>query len=74
MGVPSRTILEKADLSPRVLLICALLVIAAPVAAFAAPFIPTSDSQILERLPFTPSDPAIRDLRTLHSELGREPG
>jgi Tfp pilus assembly protein PilF len=73
MGVPSRTISEKADLPPRVLLICALLVIAAPAAVFAAPFIPASDSQVLERLPFTPSDPAIRDLRTLHGELRREP-
>jgi hypothetical protein len=56
-----------------VLLICALLVTAAPVAGFAAPFIPASDSQVLERLPFTPSDPVIRDLRRLHGELRREP-
>jgi hypothetical protein len=60
-------------LSPRVLLICTILVTAAPVAVTAAPFIPASDREVLERLPFTQSDPVIRELRTLHGELRREP-
>jgi hypothetical protein len=60
-------------LSPRVLLIYTILVTAAPVAVTAAPFIPASDSEVLERLPFTQSDPVIRELRTLHGELRHEP-
>jgi tetratricopeptide (TPR) repeat protein len=53
-------------------LICAVLISAAP--ALAAPFVPESDSQLLERLPVTPSDAAVRDLRLLQSRLIREPG
>ncbi len=43
------------------------------VPAMATPFVPASDSQVLERLPFTSSDPVMRDLRALHSQLTREP-
>src|SRR5262249_53307495 len=43
----------------------------APVAA--APFVPESDNQVLERLPFTPSDPVLRRLRGLNSQLIRSP-
>lgn len=32
-----------------------------------------SDSQVLERLPFTPSDPVMRELGALRSQLAREP-
>ena len=46
---------------------------AAVIPAAAAPFVPTSDSQIVERLPFTASDPAIRQLRLLHDALSKEP-
>jgi Tfp pilus assembly protein PilF len=55
-------------------LVCTVFVtaaIGAPV--LATPFVPTSDSQILERLPFPASDPAVRELRTLSNELARRP-
>jgi Tfp pilus assembly protein PilF len=54
-------------------LIFVVLITAVSVPAIAAPFVPTSDSQVLERLPFTPNDPAVRDLRPLHSQLTHEP-
>ena len=54
-------------------LIFVVLITAVSVPAIAAPFVPTSDSQVLERLPFTPNDPAVRDLRSLHSQLTHEP-
>jgi predicted Zn-dependent protease len=38
-----------------------------------APFIPESDSQVLERLPFTMNDPAIRELRALRDQLKDQP-
>ena len=47
------------------------LFIAANVAA--VPYIPTSDEQVLERLPLVPSDPAARELRALRDELARQP-
>jgi tetratricopeptide (TPR) repeat protein len=43
----------------------------APVAA--APFVPESDSQVLERLPFAASDPVLRRLRGLNGQLTRSP-
>ena len=43
----------------------------APTAA--EPFTPGSDQQVLERLPFAPSDPAVRELRALHGRLASEP-
>src|SRR5947208_14158840 len=52
--------------------ICAVLLIAAAAPAIAAPFVPASDSQVLERLPFSPSDPAVRELRALRGRLERE--
>ena len=55
------------------LLACAAFLGAASAPAGAAPFVPTADSQVLERLPFTPSDPVARELRALRSELAREP-
>ena len=39
----------------------------------AAPFVPDTDSQVLERLPFAPSDPVLRRLRELNSQLTRSP-
>ncbi|HEY8007430.1 MAG TPA: hypothetical protein VIE66_11685 [Methylocella sp.] len=39
----------------------------------ADPFIPGSESQVLERLPFTASDPANRLLRALSGQLKEEP-
>jgi tetratricopeptide (TPR) repeat protein len=54
-------------------LICLFLLRAAPAPAAAAPFIPESDSQVLERLPFAPGDPVMRKLRALNDQLTRTP-
>src|SRR5688572_19072311 len=40
----------------------------------AAPYVPASDSQVLERLPISPADPVFRELRTLRAELAARPG
>lgn len=39
----------------------------------AAPYIPASDSTVLERLPLKPSDPLARELAQLRTELRRNP-
>jgi len=39
----------------------------------AAPFVPQSDGQVLERLPLAPSDPVLRRLRALNGQLTRVP-
>jgi hypothetical protein len=41
--------------------------------AWAAPFTPKDESQVLERLPARPSDPAMAELRRLRSALASEP-
>jgi hypothetical protein len=38
-----------------------------------APFVPQSDNQILEHLPFAPNDPVIRELGALRDRLKNEP-
>src|ERR1700720_4042400 len=38
-----------------------------------APFIPESDSQVLEHLPFQANDPAVSELRALRDRLKNEP-
>jgi Tfp pilus assembly protein PilF len=53
--------------------ICAFLITAASVPAGAAPFVPQSDGQVLERLALSPSDPVMRELSALRSQLTREP-
>jgi Tfp pilus assembly protein PilF len=50
-----------------------MVLIAAASAPAAAPFVPESNSQILERLPFAPGDPALRKLRALNDQLTRTP-
>ena len=57
----------------RALIRLALFASLAVTPAAAAPFIPDSDSQVLERLPFAASDPAIRALRALHEALKKQP-
>ena len=52
-------------------LICVVLIAAAPAAA--APLVPESDSQVLERLPFSSGDPGLRRLRGLNDQLTRTP-
>ena len=41
--------------------------------ASAAPYTPTSDAQVLERLAIRPADPIARQLRTLRAELAARP-
>ena len=58
---------------PLRVLICVGLIGSACAAAMAAPFVPQSDGQVLERLPFAPSDPVLRRLRALNGQLTRAP-
>ena len=44
-----------------------------PNCATASPFSPTDDAQVLERLPYRPTDPTIRELRRLRTELAGDP-
>jgi hypothetical protein len=41
--------------------------------ASAAPYIPASESQVLERLPFKANDPIAREMGQLRADLGRDP-
>ena len=55
-------------------LICvALFVSSAASSASAAPFVPASDNQILEHLPFAASDRKMRELRALRDGLKNQP-
>jgi Tfp pilus assembly protein PilF len=70
-----QTVGSEIDMKPTVwlrVLICMILIAAASAPAV-APFVPASDSQVLEQLPLSPGDPALRELRALHGELSREP-
>ena len=58
---------------PLRVLICVGLIAGACATASAAPFVPQSDAQVLERLPFAPSDPVLRRLRALNGQLTRAP-
>jgi hypothetical protein len=58
---------------PLRLLICLVLVAAASLPAISGPFVPESDSQVLERLPLTLGNPIARELRALHRQLAQEP-
>src|ERR1700680_2448727 len=53
--------------------ICVVLAVGIVLRAQAAPFIPESDGQVLERLPFTVKDPAMRELRALRDQLKDQP-
>jgi hypothetical protein len=48
--------------------------LAVGLAAAAAPFVPTSDAQVLERLPARASDPRARELNALRQALRQAPG
>ncbi len=41
--------------------------------AFGGPFVPSSDDEVVERLPFNPADPLMRELRQLRFDLARNP-
>lgn len=52
---------------------CAGLLCLALGTALAAPFIPATDDQVLERLPIKPGDPVARELRTLRAAAAARP-
>ena len=51
----------------------ALLMATAGAAALAAPYLPKSDDQILERLPLRPNDPVAREMLQLRKDLRADP-
>jgi hypothetical protein len=56
----------------RVFIVLALIAVA-PRPVVAAPFVPVSDSEVLERLTVSPSDPALREVRALQEQLRHTP-
>jgi predicted Zn-dependent protease len=54
-------------------LLRALALASLAVAAYAAPYVPTDDATVLERLPVRPGDPIARELRQLRAELAANP-
>lgn len=50
-----------------------LLLAASGFAAQAAPYLPKSDDQVLERLPLRPNDPVAREMQQLRSQLRADP-
>ena len=54
-------------------LICIIVIAVTSERAVAAPFVPESDGQVLERLPFAPNDPVFGRLRALNNQLTRKP-
>lgn len=54
------------------LTLAGLLAVVFPV--LAAPYVPLSDAQVLERLPIAPGDPVARELRSLRAGLAARPG
>jgi hypothetical protein len=63
-----------ADSAARLRLVVAIVAALMALAAAAVPFVPASDDQVLERLPFAATDPAMRALRGMRATLSREPG
>ena len=59
-------------IGPLVPVAAGALVALAQVAA-AAPYVPTDDAKVLERLPVKPADPAARELRDLRARLAAQP-
>jgi len=54
-------------------LLRALALASLAVAVHAAPYVPTDDAAVLERLPVRPGDPVARELRQLRAELTSNP-
>ena len=52
---------------------CAAAMMAAAGHAGAAPHVPATDAQVLERLPFEPNDPVAREMAQLRGQLQRDP-
>lgn len=53
------------------MLLFSCLFVALP--TLAKPYLPSADSQLLETLPFKPNDPVAREMKTLRTELQRQP-
>jgi len=53
--------------------VVAVLCLTVPAGATAAPFIPADDTEVLERLPASPLDPAGREISHLHALLSERP-
>src|ERR1700745_2363959 len=51
----------------------AVFVFATVTPARCAPFIPESESQVLEHLPFAANDPVMRELSALRGQLNKDP-
>src|SRR5260221_6307235 len=54
-------------------LLRALALASLALVAHAAPYVPTDDATVLERLPVRPGDPVARELRQLRAELTANP-
>lgn len=52
---------------------CAFFILFVAFGAHAAPLIPSSDEEVLERLPISPSDPVLRGLRDAGARLKESP-
>ncbi len=52
-------------------MLCLLGALCAP--AWAAPYVPSDEGAVLERLPVKPGDPIARELRRLRADLARDP-
>jgi Tfp pilus assembly protein PilF len=50
-----------------------LIILSVAGKAAAAPYLPASDAQVLERLPFKPNDPIAREMSQMRAELQRNP-
>lgn len=53
---------------------CGILLALSCAASFAAPFTPSSDAEVVERLPAGATDPAIRRVDSLRKQLAARPG
>lgn len=53
--------------------VAAAVILARVFSACAAPYVPSDDAQVLERLP-TAGNQSLRELRRLHADLARNPG
>jgi hypothetical protein len=58
---------------PLRVLVGIVLIAAVSAPVVAAPFVPESDSQVLERLPFAPNDPVLSRLHALNTQLTGKP-
>ena len=57
----------------KIWMVCAILTLTVSHLSHAAPFIPTDDAQVLERLRTKAADPALHQLRQLRNRLADNP-